>query len=134
MSNHVMLTFRCSSGSHLTSMLKTSSSTDSSISAAQMGVDYDGVDDGTTSLILKTSSSSDSSTSAAQIGVDYNGVDDGATSSILKTSSSTDSSTSATQIVVEFDEVCAGSSDGDKPVKKSSKVKELSSSPKASKV
>ena len=44
MSSHVVLTFRCSSGFHLTSVLRTSSSTDSSASTAQIVVEFDGVD------------------------------------------------------------------------------------------
>ena len=107
-----------------TSMLRTSSSTDSSTSLTQIVIDYDGVDDGggcSGNFNRKTSTSTDISASAAQIGVDYNGVDDGATSSILKTSSSTDSSTSAAQIVVEFDEISASGGAGGKSVKKSSK-------------
>ena len=54
--------------------------------------------------------------------------------SILKTSSSTDSSTSAAQIMVEFDEVDADGGASGKLIKKLSKVKESSWSPKASKV
>ena len=46
MSSHVVLTFRCSSGSHFTSMLRTSLSTDSSTRAAQIVVEFDGVDAG----------------------------------------------------------------------------------------
>ena len=57
-----------------TSMIKTGSSSDSTTSAAQMEVDYNGVDDGATSSILKASSSTDSSTSAAQIEVEFDEV------------------------------------------------------------
>ena len=53
-SNHVVLTFRCFSDAPklmcppapLTLMLKTSSLTDSSTNAAQIMLEYDGIDDG----------------------------------------------------------------------------------------
>ena len=77
-----MLIFKCLSDAPksicfpapLTSMLKTSSSTDSSTSVAQMVVDYNIVDDGATSLILKLSSSTHSSTSTPQIIVEFDKV------------------------------------------------------------
>ena len=131
-----MLTFRCLSDAPkslcpltpLTSMLRTSISTNSSTNLTQIVVEYDGVDDGggrSGDFDRKTSTSTDSSASAAQIGVDYNGVDDGATSLIFKTSSSTDASTSAAQIVVEFDKVDASSVADGKSVKKSSKCRKI---------
>ena len=80
--------------------------------------------------ILKTSSLTDSSTSMTQIVVEYGGVDDGAITSMLKTSSSTDSSASAAQFVVESDGVDASGGGDSKSVKKSSKSRELSKSPK----
>ena len=46
MSSHVVQIFKYSSGFHLTSMLKTSSSTNSSTSAAQIVIEFDGVDAG----------------------------------------------------------------------------------------
>ena len=70
MSSHVALTFRCSSDFYrrsiqgfnkiaapLTSMLRTSSSTDSSTSATQIAVEYDGVDGGGGQLVEKSSKS-----------------------------------------------------------------------------
>ena len=45
-SSHIVLIFRCSSGSHLTLMLRTSLSTDPLICAAQIVVEFDVVDAG----------------------------------------------------------------------------------------
>ena len=67
----------------LTPMLKTSLSTDSLTSAAQIGVDYNRVDDDDIFSMLKRSSSTDSSTSATQIEVEYDGVD-GSGSQLVK--------------------------------------------------
>ena len=70
MSSHVALTFRCSSDFYrrsiqgfnkiaapLTSMLRTSSSTDSSTSVTQIAVEYDGVGDGGGKSVEKSSKS-----------------------------------------------------------------------------
>ena len=65
-------------------MLRTSSSTDSSTSATQIVVDYDGVDDDAASSMLRASSSTESSTSATQIAVKYDGVDGGGGKSVEK--------------------------------------------------
>ena len=46
MFSHIVLTFRYSSGSHLTLILRTSLSTNSSTRAAQIVVEFDGVDAG----------------------------------------------------------------------------------------
>ena len=95
--SHVALTFRCSSDFYrrsiqgfsqiavpLTSMLKTSGSTESTsrFGKSGVGVGGDGSNDGghdtgTTSSMLRTSSLTDSSTSATQITVEYDGVDGG---------------------------------------------------------
>ena len=61
----------------LTLMLRTNSSIDSSTSAAQIGIDYGGVDDGAITSMLRTSASTGSSASAAQIVVEFDGFDAG---------------------------------------------------------
>ena len=84
-------------------MLRTSTSTDSSTSATQIVVEYDGVDDG-----------------GGRSG-DFDRKFHQPLTSRLRTSSSTDSSTSVTQSVVKYDEVDASDKSVKKVVKKSEK-------------
>ena len=58
-----------------TSMLRTNLLTDSLTSTAQIGIDYDRVDDGAITSILRTSTSTDSLASAAHIVVEFDGFD-----------------------------------------------------------
>ena len=67
----------CCPPAPFTSMLRTSSSTNSSTSAAQIGIDYGGVDDGAITSMLRTSISTDSSASAAHIVVEFDRFDTG---------------------------------------------------------
>ena len=99
----------------LISMLRTSSSTDSSTSATQIAVEHDEVDAGgkLVEMLSKVEeSSSDAPKSLCPLVP---------RTSMLRTSSSTKSSTSATQSAVKYDEV-----DGSgKSVKKSSKSRRI---------
>ena len=61
----------------LISMLKINVLMNLSASVAQIGVNYDRVDDGIIFLILKTSSSMDSSTITAQIEIEFDEVGGG---------------------------------------------------------
>ena len=95
------------------SMLRTSSSTDSTTSATQIAVEYDRIDVGGGQLVEKSSRSRrivKSRKTSAPL------------TSMLKTSSSTDSSTSAIQIAVGYGGV--DGADG-KPVEKSSKSQRI---------
>ena len=100
------------------SMLRTSSSTDSSTSMTQIVVEYDGVDNG--------GGRSGDFDRKFHLKLQYNSRAIHPLTSMLRTSSSTDSSTSATQSAVKYDEVDGGG----KLVEKSSKSRKIVKKPK----
>ena len=99
----------------LTSMFRTSSSTDSSTSATQIAFEHDEVDAGGKSVEMSSKVEELSSDAPKSMCPPV------PRTSILRTSSLTESSTSATQSAVKYDEVDGGG----KSVKKSSKSRRI---------